>query len=246
MTPPTVRPPVLRRPTPRELLARPFNRGLEMDARLYCFWKGRVRGLTAVTPTTDIVIEGYMGSANSFAREAFRFANPGCEIASHLHSPSQIERARQLRKPLIFATRPPVDAIASVAGRWGTPSLRQELLRYARLYRAFLQDPSAGVVAPFHQIVADFGPLIEQVNARYGTSFAPFPSLDPAAVAEVERVIEAFNARVYGPESAHFRPLPSAERKAAAQAVVEAIHERRYRGLVQECDGLYSAVMPAA
>ena len=246
MTPPTTRPPVLRRPTPRELLARPFNRALEIDAHVYCYWKGRVRGLTAVRPDTDIVIESYMGSANSFAREAFRFANPGSQIASHLHSPSQIERARQLHKPLIFPTRPPADAIASVAGRWGIPSIRHELDRYARLYRAFLQEPGVGVVAPFGRIIESFGPIVEQVNDRYGTAFTPFPSGDPDAAGAVEAIIEAFNETVYGPDSGHFRPLPSADRKAAAQAVIEAMDDRRYRALLRHCDDLHAAVMSAA
>ena len=243
---PSVRQPVLRRPTPREVLARPFNRLLETDPRLYCFWKGRVRGLTAVSATTDIVIEGYMGSANSFAREAFRFANPGCEIASHLHSPSQIERARQLGKPLIFATRPPLDAIASVAGRWGIPSIRQELRRYARLHRAFLEDPDAGVAAPFDQIIDSFGAIIEQVNISYGTAFATFPSSDPTAVSAVEAVIEGFNSTVYGRDSGHFRPLPSANRRTAGQVVVDAMGEPRYRRLLQQCEDLHAAVMSTA
>lgn len=246
MTPPTTRPPVLRRPTPRELLARPFNRALEIDAHVYCFWKGRVRGLTAVRPDTDIVIEGYMGSANSFAREAFRFANPDGRIASHLHSPSQIERARQLHKPLIFPARPPADAIASVAGRWGIPSIRHELDRYARLYRAFLQEPAAGVVAPFDQIIAGFGPIIERVNDLYSTAFTPFPSGDPDAVNAVEAIIEAFNETVYGSDSGHFRPLPSTERRAAAHTVIEAMNDRRHRSLLQQCDDLHAAVMSTA
>jgi hypothetical protein len=246
VTPPPARPPVLRRPTPRERLARPFNRMLELDARLYCYWKGQVRGLTAVSPDTDIVIEGYMGSANSFAREAFRFANPSCGIASHLHSPSQIERARQLGKPLIFPTRPPVEAIASVAGRWGISNIRHELERYARLYRAFMQAPSEGVVAPFREITEDFGPVIERVNDRYGTSFTPFPSADPQAVAAVEATIEAFNSTVYGTDSAHFRPLPSADRKSAAQTVVDAMNQPRYRSRLGQCDQLYAAVMSTA
>ena len=246
MTPPTIRPPVFRRPTPRELLARPFNRMLEIDPRLYCYWKGTVRGLTAVNAGSAIVIEGYMGSANSFAREAFRFANPGCQIASHLHSPSQIERARQLRKPLIFPTRPPVDAIASVAGRWGIPSIRHELDRYARIYRAFLQEPAAGVVAPFGRIIESFGSIIVAVNDLYGTAFQPFPSGDPDAVAAVEAIIEAFNTTVYGPNSGHFRPLPSADRKADAQTVVDAMTDRSYRDLLRQCEDLHAAVMSAA
>ena len=242
MTPPPKRPPVLRRPTPRELVARPFNRVLEIDPRLYCYWKGRVRGLTAVGRSTSVVIEGYMGSANSFAREAFRYANPDAQIASHLHSPSQIERARQLRKPLIFPTRPPIEAIASVAGRWGIPSIRHELERYARLYEAFLVAPSAGVVAPFSRIVEDFGPIIERVNDLYGTAFVPFPSDDPGAVSAVETIIESFNSTVYGTDSPHYRPLPSADRKAATQTLIDAMDDRKYQTLLRHCRELHAAV----
>src|SRR5689334_19049404 len=70
----------------------------------------------AVSRGTEIVIEGFPRSANTFAVVAFRLAQQReIEIAHHLHAAAQIKHAINLKVPVIVLIREPSDAILSVA-----------------------------------------------------------------------------------------------------------------------------------
>jgi hypothetical protein len=79
-------------------LARALRRGEVVDAR------------------TDIVIEGFPASANTFAVAAFRLAQEPryMRIAHHTHVPAQVIEATRLGVPAILLIREPMQAVLSV------------------------------------------------------------------------------------------------------------------------------------
>src|SRR5215211_5813810 len=72
-----------------------------------------------VTPDTQLVIEGFPRSGNSFARSAFVMAqseSPGkIRIAHHMHVPAQVVRAARWQIPTLVVIRRPRDAVLSFA-----------------------------------------------------------------------------------------------------------------------------------
>lgn len=66
-----------------------------------------------VKTNTDICIEGFPRSGNSFFFKLFKKANPEATIAHHIHSPIQLIRAVNLGIPAVALVRKPKDAIAS-------------------------------------------------------------------------------------------------------------------------------------
>jgi hypothetical protein len=76
--------------------------------------RGEIFQERKVTKNTDIVIDGYPRSANSFAVGAFRHAqSTPVKIGYHLHVPAQIVRSCELCIPTILLIRHPVDTIVS-------------------------------------------------------------------------------------------------------------------------------------
>src|SRR5215211_6607259 len=74
-----------------------------------------------VTPDTQLVIEGFPRSGNSFARRAFVMAQSDTQIkhhiAHHLHVPAQVVRAARWQIPTLVLIRRPKDAVLSLVLR---------------------------------------------------------------------------------------------------------------------------------
>jgi len=69
-------------------------------------------------PYTEIVIEGFPRSANTYALAAFTCANgPRTVVASHLHAASSVAQGVRRGLPVIVVLRDPLDACASLLQR---------------------------------------------------------------------------------------------------------------------------------
>ena len=128
-----------------------------------------------VTPDTELVIEGFPRSSNSFAHAAFRYAQRRpVGTSHHTHLPGQVLRAVRLGVPTLLVVRRPEAAVSSllVAG----PHLRARgLLReYIGFHRVVLPVLDGVVVASFEAVTSDFGRVVDELNRRFGTSFERF------------------------------------------------------------------------
>lgn len=138
-----------------------------------------------VAADTDIVIEGYPRSANSFAVKAFKFANGDkYKIATHQHAYPQIVEGVKLNIPTIVLIRNPYDAVISYSALRAqsnglstfekTQNMEWLLRDYVNFYKNLLPYKNQFVIAPFTKVLKDYGSIIEEVNKKYGTNFIPF------------------------------------------------------------------------
>ena len=144
---------------------------------------------------TEVVIEGFPRSANTFAVAAFRMAQEReVRIAHHLHVPAQVLAAARARLPAILLIRNPQDAVLSMGIRHPELSLRQIVRDYTRFYRACFDLRSHYVLGPFDLVTREFGTIVHRLNHRFGTHFRQFEN-DSEYVervfAEVERLDRA-------------------------------------------------------
>ena len=118
---------------------------------------------------TDLVVEGYQGSANTWLREVLFLAHPGIRIASHLHSAAHVRRAVRLGVPVVVVVRPPIDAIASHISRY--PELfrqpRRELLRYRRFYAGVQRVRDRVLLVTFDRAVHSAESVVAEIDARF-------------------------------------------------------------------------------
>jgi hypothetical protein len=140
-----------------------------------------------VNENTDICIEGFPRSANSFAVAAFRHAqDEPVGIAHHNHVPAPVLTAVQNGLPTLVLIRDPVEAVISNRGlqlQIGAVedkpmpmhvTFEMHLQGWLSFYRTVERVKDRVVIAPFEDVIDDFGLIIERVNSRFGTEFDRF------------------------------------------------------------------------
>ena len=152
-----------------------------------------------VSADTDICIEGFPRSANSFATGAFQYAQPeSVHIAHHTHVAANAMRACELQIPTVVLIRNPVDAIISnislakevqLVEKGKEPDasnligFRRQLTAWCAFYEALCPFQSHFVLAPFEEVVEDMGRVIDRANKRFRKTFAAFEHTEKNAEA---------------------------------------------------------------
>ena len=173
-------------------------------------------------PGTDLVIEGFPRSANTFAVTAFQLTQTDpVRVAHHLHSSGHVIAAASRGVPTLLIVRTPRDAIVSSVLR--KPSLAVEAVadRYATFHEPLLPLAGRIEIASFEQVTTDFGAVIDRLNQRYGTRFARFDHTPEATAAVFER-IDALSRRRTGELDGRVVARPDG----AKQNDVEPLRER--------------------
>ena len=163
---------------------------------------------------TDIVIEGFPRSGNSFAVAAFRRAqHRPVRIAHHLHAPGHAIAALRRGIPTLVVIRHPDEAVPEFVVSKPNLSVRAILRGYVRFYEPLLPLRWGFVTASFDEVLSDFTSVIRRINERFGTAFDEFEAtaanLD-AVHTDVERDYE--------------------ERKGSAPRLLQAKDDRRGAG----------------
>ena len=125
-----------------------------------------------VTPNTQVCIEGFPRSANSYAVVAFKLANPQVPIAHHLHVPAQILEAVRRNIPTVLVIRHPRECVASFMVFQRSERPAPYLKAYIRFHQAVLPVVERVVVADFQQVVTNINGVIAALNARFNTRFS--------------------------------------------------------------------------
>lgn len=125
-----------------------------------------------VSRDTDIVIEGFPRSGNTFAVAAFTISQDRqLKIARHTHKVMQVVRAVEMNVPTLVLIRKPEDAIISLTIRHPYISVQQGLKTYIRYYNGIKPYRMGYILAKFEDVTTNYGHVIEQVNQQFGTDF---------------------------------------------------------------------------
>ena len=149
-----------------------------------------------VTKRTQLVMDGYPRSGNSYARATFQYANGyDLPISTHAHSHRMPELGAKRGIPTIVLIRDPRDCIAS--GRHFEPDVpvAVQIAAYRRYYEPVLKFVDKVMVVSFAQVTSDMGAVIKRCNARFGTDFTEYvstPESEAAVVAKIDEATEIF------------------------------------------------------
>lgn len=120
----------------------------------------------------DLVIDGFPGSANSFATRAFRaMQSDEILIGNHYHSPTETIRAAGMGIPVLLTLRRPVDSVNSMVRRWPFVPAESALRWYVMFYKALEPHLEGMVLSDFPTTTSDFSSVVSALNERFGTSF---------------------------------------------------------------------------
>jgi hypothetical protein len=138
---------------------------------------------------TDLVVDGFPRSANSYAEAAFAVSQYERDImiASHTHAAAQIIEGTRRGLPTVLLYRDPDMAVSSLVENSDYHLDPVQLFReYATFYGAVLPVLDRVAFAPFYVATQDFSTIVERTNALFGTAFA-VPVMDTSFRAEVNR-----------------------------------------------------------
>lgn len=201
----------------------------------------------AINDATDIVIEGFPRSGNTFAVFAFRQSQlAATNVASHIHHLAPLHVARRRELPLLIVARDPLPCLASylVAAPHGRPAgVLREYIHHHTGVLGFQRD---AVFATFDQVTEDFSAVIDRVNARFGTAFDGFDhSAENEAV--VFEAIESYHSDVHArKDPSRVVPRPDADRRAEAAQWRSLLTDPRHESLLAEAREIYATFASAA
>ena len=138
-----------------------------------------------VNKNTQLVVDGYPRSANSFALAAMRLVqSTDLKIATHVHTSSQIVIACRKNIPTLVLIRSPRDAVVSHKSlsleiHNGDPHLKKiplslYLKAYIQFYTLIYPYRDKFVLGKFEQVTSDFSTVVQDINRKFSTNFTIF------------------------------------------------------------------------
>jgi hypothetical protein len=202
--------------------------------------KPEVPGREVVQPTTQLVIEGFPRSANTFSVWAFRQAQlEDVRVAHHFHYPAQVIRAAQWQIPALVLIREPSEAVTSLVMKDPKASLEQALRHYVSFYKSVARYRDACVFGLFEEVIEDYGAVIERVNSKFGTHFAVFNHTEENAKEVFSRIEELHRARNKGTIVETRIARPSSAKQEGRRKVKRELEAPRRRELLSEATDVY-------
>ena len=191
----------------------------------------------AVSQDTEICIEGFPRSGNSFAVGAFTAAqvNP-VKIAHHFHVPAQIISAARQNIPTLVLIRNPADAVISLRALDlqmtdvrppRLPRMSSTLKYYIEFYQRILPYQDRYIVCEFEEVKSDFGKLIEKLNKKFDKNFSGFSHTE-------EKVNEVFASR-------GVHASPSQKRQEIKQLIQKELETSKMEKLINRAKAVYNS-----
>lgn len=199
---------------------------------------GQSQGVMTVTRETELVIEGFLRSANSFATRAFLISQPRkVLVANRSHVPATVIRSVQWNIPTLVLIREPMETILSYLMKKPYITAEDGFREYIAYYSSILPYRDHFVIATFEEVTTDYGRVIERVNRRFDTNFTLFSHTEEN-VQKVFEIIERVDRNLAGGDLSKFS-VPSAEKEKIKQNLRKIVEADEMRSLVETARSVY-------
>jgi len=183
---------------------------------------------------SDLCVEAYPSSANSFLWRLLAYLNSDLSIAHHSHSKANIKTALAYGIPVITVIRVPLDAISSKLLRFGG-KLEESVLEYIDFHRFVYENRDKLTVLSFEEVINDTSATLRKITDETGIAFV-YSDLEQAKN-EVFSQLRESAARTWGSQDKVALPLP--ERESQKQQIKERLPNSRH---LKEADALYKQI----
>ena len=189
---------------------------------------------------TEIVIEGFPRSANTFAVNAFRLAQQRpIKIAHHKHSTTQFLIAKKNNIPTLLLIRKPEEAVISFVIREPCIPLYKALNYWISFHSKLVKYKEYFIIADFTEVTTDFDNVIKRINKHFNTQFEIFEHT-PENVKKCFDKMESFQRKINNDQLNEFGiPRPSLDRKEKKKELINKLDEPKFRALRQEANKIY-------
>jgi SAM-dependent methyltransferase len=193
-----------------------------------------------ITNRTDLVVEGYPRSGNTFLTAAIRHvAGPDLTVSSHVHTPSQVTLAVRRKVPTAVVIRRPADSVVSLVIASPHVSLGLAIREWIDHYQRLWPLRGDFVIATFEQATNDVGSVIQRLNQQFGTAIPNFVH-DQGHLGGAQDLMEADHERYHASDQLS-APWPTASRGAARRRLISELTRPAFGGLLADANNLYEA-----
>ncbi|MCG7893388.1 MAG: hypothetical protein JAZ12_02945 [Candidatus Thiodiazotropha taylori] len=197
-----------------------------------------------VNERTDIVIEGYPRSGNTFSVLAFQYAQKDTpHIAHHLHASAQVIWAVKKSIPVVVLIREPIDAILSFVIRDKNVGIDEAIKQYIRFYKSIIPYINDIVIAEFDTVISDYGKIIRLINEKYLSTFEVFNHTTENEQKVLELVQKAGEQESNDKIDERTVARPSVERTVLKEKILPELMSSRYTQCIKEAQDLYSMII---
>lgn len=193
-----------------------------------------------ITEHTDLVVEGFPRSGNTFTVFALEnAAGYRLRIASHVHHPAQVKLAVSRGVPTVLVVREPVATLSSYLtfGQHGRPA--SVLKEYSGYLRELVPYVDSVLICDFTEVVSDLSGVIDRINDRFSTAIPPFDQ-SPENVDKVfEEIARQHRLMHRRQDPVHVAPRPSAGRRDISDRARSGILDPQHEALLADATDLY-------
>jgi hypothetical protein len=201
---------------------------------------------TVLSSETELVIEGFQRSGNTFAVIAFELAQGRpTRTAHHLHAAAHVLAAARRGVPILLLIRDPEATVVSHMVREPCITPRQALSNWIRFHERVQPYRERMVIAEFGAVTSDFGPVVDEINRRFGTTFRRFDHTEDN-VARCFGLIDERNRQRYGAIVESHVARPSIRRDELKRALVSALATPALSALRERAHSAYRSLVPTA
>jgi len=124
-----------------------------------------------ISSATELCVEGFQRSGNSYFINFFKMVNTDVEVAHHYHSAAQAIKAVHQKTPTVLLIREPKDAIASLITWDDRLSIGIAIASYIQFYKKVLPHKKNCLVLQFNELIKGIDPVIAKINQHFNTNF---------------------------------------------------------------------------
>lgn len=170
-----------------------FSIGQYIGKTSWLYWINYHRSIykdILVYDDTDLCIEGFQRSGNSFFQQLMRRQNRDLKLAHHMHVPLQVIRAVDHKIPTVILIRKPQDSIASLLAWDQNLRIDVALAAYHRFYHTILPYRDQYVIGRFEEVTDNPKSIVTKINAHFDTQFVMHVKDDKQLANILSRVSE--------------------------------------------------------
>jgi hypothetical protein len=114
---------------------------------------------------SDLCVEAYPSSANSFLCKVLRYSYEDLKIGQHTHTIANIKIAMKYNIPVVTIIRNPLDAVSSRAVRFNT-AIEQCILEYIEFYEFIAEHSDELIVVSFENVVNNTSEVLRTIEKK--------------------------------------------------------------------------------
>jgi hypothetical protein len=158
-----------------------------------------------IRDSTELVIDGFPRSANTFAVVAFELSQVNkVHIAHHTHAPATIIEGCKRKIPTLLLIRSPLDCVISASIFLNIPPIPL-LKEWIWFYQKCLPFKENIIIARFEDVTTQYDKVINELNERFNTNFSLFNN-DEKSLSYVNQYVENIAKRLGQSELQVARP----------------------------------------